>query len=336
MILFGSIGEVELEEENPGAEPEEEHAPPPAPLAAPESKRPKPTMAEVLSGKIPQKQALPPAAPEDSEQKPSIAPPEATPAKKTLREEQKRSTVPLGASPERPRRTLADLITESTPAADPQSEQRENAAPQPRNSRWKEDPQPVENTRATLEKASISSRSFLSEVVPEKPKKDAETLELAETTLVNSLISSSKRGEALQQRIKSLDKKPPARKFIMAILTFSPQNGACEWADPDNFGKALGVICRSTASQVEGIRAVVEFCSQRKFPPSSETNEPLVLELFKNLYDKEIFEEDAYMAWKNDSEDQSPGKAKALLQTADFFQWLETCGDEEEDDDEES
>ena len=51
------------------------------------------------------------------------------------------------------------------------------------------------------------------------------------------------------------------------------------------------------------------------------------------LYKHDIVFEDAYDIWREDTDDDTPGKSKALFQVNDFLQWLGEA-DEEEDADE--
>lgn len=55
--------------------------------------------------------------------------------------------------------------------------------------------------------------------------------------------------------------------------------------------------------------------------------------MFRAMYKYDLTEPDAFDLWKDDeSEDHSQGKMKAVIQTMDWFNWLE---EDDEDDDEE-
>lgn len=58
----------------------------------------------------------------------------------------------------------------------------------------------------------------------------------------------------------------------------------------------------------------------------------MLLRWFIYLYDLEIVEEEAFLAWKEDVNDDYPGKGKALFQVNQWLTWLQET---EEDDDEE-
>ena len=50
--------------------------------------------------------------------------------------------------------------------------------------------------------------------------------------------------------------------------------------------------------------------------------------VFDALYDSDVVEEDAFMKWKEDEGEQITnigGKSEVLLQTASWYQWLETA-----------
>jgi len=59
----------------------------------------------------------------------------------------------------------------------------------------------------------------------------------------------------------------------------------------------------------------------------------MVLRFFILLYDLEIIEEEAFLKWKEDINDEYPGKGKALFQVNQWLCWLEEAEEEEEDDD---
>jgi translation initiation factor 4G len=53
-----------------------------------------------------------------------------------------------------------------------------------------------------------------------------------------------------------------------------------------------------------------------------------------NLYELEIFEEDAFLRWKEDLCSDYPGKGKALFQVHQWLIWLETVEDEDDEEEE--
>ncbi|XP_066278711.1 eukaryotic translation initiation factor 4 gamma 2-like isoform X1 [Branchiostoma lanceolatum] len=82
--------------------------------------------------------------------------------------------------------------------------------------------------------------------------------------------------------------------------------------------------------QVSALYALQVHCFNNGFPKG------MLLRMFMMMYDLEIAEEDAFFRWKEDINDEFPGKGKALFQVNTWLQWLETAEEdesEEEDDD---
>ncbi|KOO53292.1 eukaryotic translation initiation factor 4 gamma 2 [Chrysochromulina tobinii] len=48
----------------------------------------------------------------------------------------------------------------------------------------------------------------------------------------------------------------------------------------------------------------------------------LMKKVFYNLYETDIIFEDAYVVWREDVVDETPGKNTALFQVNEFLQWL--------------
>jgi len=82
--------------------------------------------------------------------------------------------------------------------------------------------------------------------------------------------------------------------------------------------------------QTAALYAVQVFCHKHSFPKG------MFLRLYVNLYDMEVIEEDTYLRWKEELNDQYPGKGKALFQVNQWLNWLEQADeDDSEEDDEE-
>ncbi|XP_076449980.1 eukaryotic translation initiation factor 4 gamma 2-like [Babylonia areolata] len=81
--------------------------------------------------------------------------------------------------------------------------------------------------------------------------------------------------------------------------------------------------------QVAALYAVQVFCHNHHFPKG------MLLRFFVNLYDQEIIEEEAFLHWKEEVNDQYPGKGKALFQVNQWLTWLEQAEDESEEDEDE-
>lgn len=84
-----------------------------------------------------------------------------------------------------------------------------------------------------------------------------------------------------------------------------------------------------THLQVTALYALQTHCHNLAFPKG------MLLRYFVYLYDMEVVEEEAFLAWKEDLSQEFPGKGKALFQVNQWLTWLETAEEEESEDDEE-
>ncbi|XP_076335649.1 N-acetyltransferase 1 isoform X1 [Tachypleus tridentatus] len=82
-------------------------------------------------------------------------------------------------------------------------------------------------------------------------------------------------------------------------------------------------LTENTSLQLVVLYALQVYCFNQGFPKG------MLLRWFMNLYDLEIIEEDAFLTWKEDVNDEYPGKGKALFQVNQWLTWLEEA--EEED-----
>ena len=61
----------------------------------------------------------------------------------------------------------------------------------------------------------------------------------------------------------------------------------------------------------------------------------MFLRLFVQLYDMEVIEEEMYLRWKEEVNDQYPGKGKALFQVNQWLNWLEQAEEDDSEDEDE-
>jgi len=59
----------------------------------------------------------------------------------------------------------------------------------------------------------------------------------------------------------------------------------------------------------------------------------MMLRMFMYLYDLEIIDDEVFLSWKEDINDETPGKGKALFQVNQWLTWLEQAESESEEDD---
>lgn len=82
----------------------------------------------------------------------------------------------------------------------------------------------------------------------------------------------------------------------------------------------------NTDLQMHCLYAAQVFCHNNSFPKG------MMLRLFMNLYDMEVVEEDVFLKWKEEVNDEYPGKGKALFQVNQWLTWLEEAESESEGD----
>jgi translation initiation factor 4G len=90
--------------------------------------------------------------------------------------------------------------------------------------------------------------------------------------------------------------------------------------------QCLQTYLKTIEQQVWALYALQLIAYENHFPKE------LLLRLFVYSYDLDIIEEDAYFKWKEDINDDIPGKGKALFQVSKWLQWLEHASEESDDD----
>merc|ERR1712129_124556 len=93
---------------------------------------------------------------------------------------------------------------------------------------------------------------------------------------------------------------------------------------------ALRAVAPDVPSQVGLIEAAKKHCASLEFPKDANSKS-LVQQAFKSLFLSEIADVEAFEAWR-DGDDDSDAKVKALMQTTEFFSYLDTIDDEETED----
>lgn len=70
---------------------------------------------------------------------------------------------------------------------------------------------------------------------------------------------------------------------------------------------------------------------KRVFLSSHVLSIGMLLRWFLMLYDLEVIEEEVFIKWKEDINDEFPGKGKALFQVNQWLTWLQEADEEESD-----
>jgi hypothetical protein len=157
--------------------------------------------------------------------------------------------------------------------------------------------------------------------------------------MVSALVTGSARGEELVGEAKKLfteagGAKPAPEALFRAVIEQEGLDKEVGWAEDDTFGVLLGAII---AAKPVKEQLPVLFTIQGIWMEKGA--EKGVLEaVFMKLYDEDIVEHEVFDAWKEDTEDETDGKMKAIFELNAWLNWLETASDDDssdEDSDEE-
>jgi len=95
------------------------------------------------------------------------------------------------------------------------------------------------------------------------------------------------------------------------------------------FAGVLGAFLNDKpALQLTALYSLQNICNELGFPKG------LILRWFIALYDLEIIEEEVFLKWKEDINDEFPGKGQALFQVNTWLTWLAETEETDEDEDE--
>lgn len=138
--------------------------------------------------------------------------------------------------------------------------------------------------------------------------------------------------ETLDPSLQSDDKV--ARAVMRAVLNAAVTKGEAPTAQRicmqiKRCSKLLKKCTQSTAAPIRLVKQagclyeVQAFCFAKEWPAG------LMKKVFYNLYDTDVVFEDAYGVWREDVNDVTPGKDKALFQVNEFLSWLEEALEED-------
>ena len=162
---------------------------------------------------------------------------------------------------------------------------------------------------------------------------------VADTAVAEAFIAQalSKRGKELTKFATTFfaekERTPPASLWIGAFLNSIPTaKTTTTWIAEEELGDVLAKFVLSSDAKTDQMRflyAIQLFFHSISFPRG------LIEKVFMALYQNDIVDEDAYMQYKYDVDDETPGKMKAIIQTTEWLSWLETAAEEDEDDEDE-
>ena len=180
--------------------------------------------------------------------------------------------------------------------------------------------------------AKDNKSSTLSEPEPAVP------LIVDDSELLGEFVSGNKMGEELKTWLEGKGVVPSVEKLVFHLLTETEKLNPdieCHWAGPDKYGAALvSLVEDDLLKQMEVLFAVQKYCDKLGMPKLND--EYVVQAMFRSMYKYDLAGDEAFMMWKEDeSPEHEAGKLNAVIQTVDWFNWLEEDDDEEEDDEEE-
>lgn len=81
----------------------------------------------------------------------------------------------------------------------------------------------------------------------------------------------------------------------------------------------------NTRKQMWVVYALQQFCHMAKFPKG------LMLRASGHLYDNDVVEEEAFSTWREEINDEIPGKGEALIAINEYLNWMRTTADDSEE-----
>jgi len=208
-----------------------------------------------------------------------------------------------------------------------------------------------EAAKARLEKARAEKEERAAKEKAEREAREAEEARLAEEarvreakalevegSLLNEFVSGNKLGKDLKQWCAdNAAILPSVEKLVYHLLTVKEQknpNPECPWAETDQYGAALLSLVQDKGyEQMQVLWAIQKYCDSIGFPKLND--EYVVQSMFRAMYKYDIAEPGAFDEWKEDESDEnSRGKMKAVIQTMDWFTWLEEDDEESEEEEE--
>ena len=160
----------------------------------------------------------------------------------------------------------------------------------------------------------------------------------AEGDLLNEFVSGNKLGEDLKQWCSDQGALLPSVDKLVFHLLFEKEmknpDPSCAWSSADKYGAALlSLVEEDIGGQIQVLWGIQKYCDKLGFPKLNE--EYLVQTMFRSMYQFDLVGDEAFIEWKEDeSEDHMEGKLKSVIQTVDWFVWLEEDEEEEEEEEE--
>ena len=203
----------------------------------------------------------------------------------------------------------------------------------------------IEKKRREEEEKRLAEQKAAEEAAVKQAEEEVEAAQDAkkaaalEGDLLTAFVKSGKSGEDLKAWCKEQGAiLPSVEKLVYHLLITTQKEDPkpdCAWAEAANYGAAIASLVEENLVGMKGaLFAIQRFCHLIGFPKIG--NEGLIQSMFRNVYKFDLADEDAFSEWKDDeSPEREAGKGKAIIQTMDWFNWLDEDDESEEEDYEE-
>ena len=203
----------------------------------------------------------------------------------------------------------------------------------------------IEKKKREDEEKAAAEKKAAEEAAAARAAAEKEAAEAAakaaavEKDLLGEFSSGSKQGEDLRAWCAEQGALlPSVEKLVFHLLVETQSKNPdpdCAWAEPSKYGTALlSLVEENVGGMMEVLWGIQKFCDKEGFPKIGE--EYLVQAMFRSMYKYDLADDEAFELWKEDESDEHvTGKMKAIIQTMDWFAWLEDDDEESEEDYEE-
>ena len=156
-----------------------------------------------------------------------------------------------------------------------------------------------------------------------------------DTEVIAEFVSGKKQGEELKSWVEQ-QVIGKVEKLVFTLLEEKEKlnpDPECSWAEPSKYGAALVALVEDDVlKQMEVLFAIQKYCDKLGFPKLNE--EYIVQSMFRAMYKYDLAADDAFDMWKEDeSPEHDKGKMNAVIQTVDWFNWLEADDDDDDEED---
>jgi len=164
----------------------------------------------------------------------------------------------------------------------------------------------------------------------------AKKAKVVEHDMLQTFTSGDKLGEELKQWCQEHATLLPSVECLVYNLLDRTEkknpNPDCAWATKENYGASLQFLVEDNLNaQMQILWGIQKYCNSQGFPKVKD--EYLIQAMFRAMYKYDLADDETFAEWKEDeSGEHEVGKVKAIIQTMEWFAWLDES--DEEDDDE--